>query len=1003
MFDRNKYQFFVNMFNVKGKYSEQYAPGWSRSGFDTIENVGKWINQHTEEKSVAKKNKSISFVLPTFFIEKKIRTHVEEHSTTHLLVNWFEFADWSLKFKSNHAIGISIIKDKYDNYHVFYLNKGQRSIKTTWHWFYVSQSQKEMIKKIISAANSSAQEDIEEIINELLLLKNTLSIKVPQPSTQKRGSCPISNSVKNITRVESLMDSIDTVDFRRYLHPDIAPEIDIDNDLHMAYMKKFKEKSYHQAWIGAFEFADIFENATQRKSRLGILLYQGLFNRFSKSHFANLGGHKIVFEIAGIKEFFNRCLEKKYYQSIIIMLIHFAKCNAARRTAKKVYHDCVESMFSTSGKIHLDDELLDMITHDLLADIRGCEFTSAYARFELLDKFILLKENSLYQSVHTAITSGNLDVLQKKLSSPIDAGSFRAFTFLLSIERGEPIKPQANSASADKEKKDEKAQKPLLLHTATEMDKLKTVKYLVDECKADATELKRTKPINDLQLIVLENEEKVKRDTLEEAEKKETPLLIRKADKFTIFGDPDGLNNWEFNNVDPDKADLLSKLPFEEKVLRADDPRFTSQLIETLKIGHYYGQSALDVAAECGHLTTYQYLADHSLSFIDSSIRRASDYQNYNIVQFAFIAYQKKIQPDTFFCLSHKEILDAINWETFIATSQLDSQFIHAFIIFPAVVAEHLTTIKFFIDKKYISIDQKNTVKQQTLLHYAAVLEKDAIFTSLLQYQPDLFAKDINGQSPFRLAAEESTNSHGFRIVLFYLENHFASIPEDDLIVCLYHAVGYGKIDIAELILRQHQFKHDVIQIAFYKAIVNQSVCIARMLISHGAAINEADENGYSAMHMAAMAGGRTLSWVYENNGNLAAKTGEGTLPIQAAEFASVKYLLTRVIGREYAERTRTQPAWSLHKNPVTDLLKKLAELIKLSTSRAELIEKCKEWCGKRHNSVTQLDVLYAVPSIKLALQPLLEPLLPKEVKAEQKCLSTTASEITSTIKMSNN
>ena len=84
----------------------------------------------------------------------------------------------------------------------------------------------------------------------------------------------------------------------------------------------------------------------------------------------------------------------------------------------------------------------------------------------------------------------------------------------------------------------------------------------------------------------------------QKARANETPILTRKQindsikiDVFFMYGNSDRDGAWRETLIccSPcDEATLLNKLPFDEKVLKGDDIRFTDHLMEILKNGHFF-------------------------------------------------------------------------------------------------------------------------------------------------------------------------------------------------------------------------------------------------------------------------------------------------------------------------------------------------------------------------------------------------------------------------------
>src|SRR5204862_4237525 len=75
---------------------------------------------------------------------------------------------------------------------------------------------------------------------------------------------------------------------------------------------------------------------------------------------------------------------------------------------------------------------------------------------------------------------------------------------------------------------------------------------------------------------------------LDRAKNTETPILIRKNDKFFIYGSKEGDGNWDFTEIKDENA-VLKKLPFGSQTLfERSNELFSNDLIELLKKGHAY-------------------------------------------------------------------------------------------------------------------------------------------------------------------------------------------------------------------------------------------------------------------------------------------------------------------------------------------------------------------------------------------------------------------------------
>lgn len=67
-------------------------------------------------------------------------------------------------------------------------------------------------------------------------------------------------------------------------------------------------------------------------------------------------------------------------------------------------------------------------------------------------------------------------------------------------------------------------------------------------------------------------------------------VLGKVSETFSIYGDPNGNGNWKNTIICtcPDAAtfSFLNQLPFDEKILKKEDIRFTNDLMEILRVGH---------------------------------------------------------------------------------------------------------------------------------------------------------------------------------------------------------------------------------------------------------------------------------------------------------------------------------------------------------------------------------------------------------------------------------
>lgn len=88
-----------------------------------------------------------------------------------------------------------------------------------------------------------------------------------------------------------------------------------------------------------------------------------------------------------------------------------------------------------------------------------------------------------------------------------------------------------------------------------------------------------------LYLMSLDNIAQIDKNTLTRAREKSTPILIKTRDKYQLYGDSQGNGVWNFTEIEDSNFNFTA-LPFEEGIIRRDNPLLTTDLIEHLKSGH---------------------------------------------------------------------------------------------------------------------------------------------------------------------------------------------------------------------------------------------------------------------------------------------------------------------------------------------------------------------------------------------------------------------------------
>ncbi len=299
--------------------------------------------------------------------------------------------------------------------------------------FYVSKDHQKFIEKLIEAGTSESQRIFEKAMNKLLFLNNTLQIKIPHPPLQKRGSCSISNALKNTARTESFLSIVETEDFRGFLYPHIATEIPMDDKLIAPMNKLFKKEIYQQAWKIAFNFCELYEGEFGKINEInyGILIYQAFHNRFKKSRFdyaASISDkEKLKDEMPEIINFFNKCIANKYYKSAFLLLIQFSKSYVALRSQNDSLNFFRQAISKETSRIDLPETLFDLILTDIFSDINKTS-KAALIQFDLLDKFTPSNKKNLLKELQHALDMGNLQPLQAKCSVTIDHEKFKYFS-----------------------------------------------------------------------------------------------------------------------------------------------------------------------------------------------------------------------------------------------------------------------------------------------------------------------------------------------------------------------------------------------------------------------------------------------------------------------------------------------------------------------------------------------------------------------------------------------
>lgn len=877
------YDIFINFFNVSGTYSKKYAPRLPLEG-SNLKCAKTWMDDNSEEKLISNESWIAIFKSPDTTSEIEVNQHIEQHQITHLLARWTDNSD-----HKGHAVGLSIIKDKLNNYHVSYLNKGYGTLDRTWYWFYIPNEHKAIIQELISALKSEDANNIEELIKKIIFLKKSVSVYMPQPVKHKRGTCVVSNSIKNMLRVEAIMKTVESMELGKYLSSAVAEEVCLDTETSKNFRITYKKKLYHQAWLSAYYFTNLFENA-QHENRIsyGILLYQGLSNRFNKERYKTGLGFKLSSELAEMTAYFDRCLGNTYHQPLFIMLFHFVKSNAARRMGKQSLEYFIKKLAENSGGIiYINKELLDLMVLDILRQINQNNLTQACAMYSLLDQFICPPKNSLYFHLKQAVMTDNVQSFNLKLSSPLNMHLFEQFKLLTLLDKL-PEEKELTTDQVDRYKfilddsKSSNHSRPLL-HIAVELNKSAMVKHLL-KLKASINELDEHK------------------------------------------------------------------------------------------------KTALDIAAECGHITIYTHLLELAPELFNNSLTFAAEYENFDFIKSILKQHLDKIDFSLFLYLfSYKEVFSGFYKEIF-DNAALSSDFIFKLICATIKVGD-IGLIEHCLDKKTISINQEDNLTRRTLLHFAAYFGKVELFNVLLKYKPNIFVHDVEGMTPFGLALKTANSTGHFGILNYYLDNYFKSLTEVELLLCLTKAVLYCQIDMASKILSQHTFNHKDIQQLLKKATSRGIVKIANMLKDKGAQLNECDADGVSPMHMAMASGDRILAWASENGGDIYLQNPQCKMLdfkplINFASLSSFKYLFIQVLDKQLKLRSSAKQYWSFYRDPITEQLVQLANLIKQSLSPELLGEACKKWGDTPYQNSTKKAFLFAIPSIKTAIEPFLNRII---------------------------
>lgn len=324
------YLLFVHLLDTRGELTKHHR-FLSNPGAYTW-NIHSWIMDDAKEDSSLKTGKSVVYETSTIlFRQAAIFNSLENRIKVHLIAPWFK-----------HVISLSFYKDKYDNYHVIYINKGKSHLEETILHFYISKQHKKEIVELIHDLHFCSQFIFENKLKKLAQLKNIVEIMLPQLKLKDRNNCCSSNGVKGTLRASYLLDSIENVDFRKYFVERVCK---LDEKTLADLNHNFKQDVYERLWRCIFRYVEKFENFKpgQMKKHWGLTLAQGFYNHFQKARFSQ-EDEKLKIEIPFIKQFFYQCVERKFYASALLLIENLEKTAVAKSFLRNLINEFISAI-----------------------------------------------------------------------------------------------------------------------------------------------------------------------------------------------------------------------------------------------------------------------------------------------------------------------------------------------------------------------------------------------------------------------------------------------------------------------------------------------------------------------------------------------------------------------------------------------------------------------------------------------------------------------------------
>ncbi|XP_053348677.1 transient receptor potential cation channel, subfamily N, member 1 [Clarias gariepinus] len=207
------------------------------------------------------------------------------------------------------------------------------------------------------------------------------------------------------------------------------------------------------------------------------------------------------------------------------------------------------------------------------------------------------------------------------------------------------------------------------------------------------------------------------------------------------------------------------------------------------------------------------------------------------------------------------------------------------------------------------------TLRQQTSLHLAAISGKLDACNSLLNFGADITAKDIDGQTPLHLAAE---NDHSDVVKLFLKHRpELATLPNKEGVTCINIAAAKGSVTVIQELLKFSQGNASTLHnkvngsCPLHLAAAGGHTEVVKVLLEAGASAKEEDSDGMTAAHLAAQNGHTDILEVLKAKVCLnitSSKTGLTALHV-AAGFGQVDFV--RAILTDVPATICTKPSGS--------------------------------------------------------------------------------------------